>query len=563
MKKTLYLCLCVLFSLALLSTKTKAQTIASHVTGSDSACGVVQFNAGISGCTTGLTMNIYFGDGTSATTPVFCSGSTGYAMCSHMYSGSGSYTIKMVLYSGTTAIDSIVYGHYYEYCRILPIACYRDNNSNCTYDAGIDDRLVTASKIAVDSAGVRIDTIYSLYSYGYNALGAPGTVYTFTLLSAPVGQTLACSSTGVMSVSVPMATFAAPTTYYAFVCSSTSSYDLAINAHVRAAITKAQASVLVHNSNCTATPATIKVDFSPKYTFSSLAPAFSYTVAGNTIIIDAGSVSATTPVQVWLYFNPATSLMVGDTIQTRYTVSPTTDADPTNNVVIRVDSIRGSYDPNAKSVTPTGDISPGTKLEYMIEFENDGNDTAYNIHVMDTLSPFLDVNTFKVVTSTHPCQAILDASSGQNIIKFDFPNILLPDSSHHDYCRGSVIFTINAKTSLTPGTVISNRGGIYFDTNPVVMTNSAYNRIPLPTSVKKVSLTKVEIYPNPVSDVLTVNTDGSFNNLTITNTIGQVVLSQSVGANQAKVNVKTLPAGIYHLTLKGDNGVKVQQFEKL
>jgi hypothetical protein len=68
-------------------------------------------------------------------------------------------------------------------------------------------------------------------------------------------------------------------------------------------------------------------------------------------------------------------------------------------------------------------------------------------------------------------------TGGLNIAKFDFPNIKLLDSAHHGLNDGMFIFKIEARTTVADGTTIPNRVGIYFDYNPVVMTNEVTNII--------------------------------------------------------------------------------------
>ena len=165
----------------------------------------------------------------------------------------------------------------------------------------------------------------------------------------------------------------------------------------------------------------------------------------------------------------------------------------------------------------------------------------------------------KQVTTT------IDKSGGRNILVFDFPNIHLLDSSHHGQCDGMVIFTIKTKTGLPAGTVIPNHAGIIFDDNPVVLTNDVYNTIGTPTSISVMSnASLVDVYPNPVNEELTINTgNDSYNNLTITNSLGQTLITKAITSSQSKVDVQSLPTGLYYLTLKGENGIKTQNFIKL
>jgi hypothetical protein len=76
-------------------------------------------------------------------------------------------------------------------------------------------------------------------------------------------------------------------------------------------------------------------------------------------------------------------------------------------------------------------------------------------------------------------------------------------------------------------------------------------------------LAKVEIYPNPVTSDLTIKTDnGAYSTYTITNSIGQVLMQQNISSTQTKADVKMLPAGLYYITLKGENGSTVKKFVK-
>ena len=71
------------------------------------------------------------------------------------------------------------------------------------------------------------------------------------------------------------------------------------------------------------------------------------------------------------------------------------------------------------------------------------------------------------------------------------------------------------------------------------------------------------IYPNPVNDVLHINTvSGMYQTLTITNNIAQVMLQQNITAAETAVSVSKLPAGMYYVSLRGSAGVLVTKFVK-
>lgn len=132
-------------------------------------------------------------------------------------------------------------------------------------------------------------------------------------------------------------------------------------------------------------------------------------------------------------------------------------------------------------VKPGGNILPGTNLQYTISFENTGNDTAFNIYIMDTLSDDVNPQSLRVVGASAKMNIskYYDNTIHHNIVRFDFPDINLLDSSHHDQCNGFVVFNIKAKSGLADGTNIPNYGGIFFDFNPVVMTDTVVNTVRL------------------------------------------------------------------------------------
>jgi uncharacterized repeat protein (TIGR01451 family) len=174
------------------------------------------------------------------------------------------------------------------------------------------------------------------------------------------------------------------------------------------------------------------------------------------------------------------TIMPGDTVLTSYTVNPISgDADSINNKIIQIDTVRAAYDPNYKEVSPFGNILAGDDLTYTVHFENMGNDTAHNVHVLDTLSDMLDVKTIRVLSATEVMNYSFEKVGAYNIAQFDFPNIKLLDSSHHGYSTAMFTFKIQSKPTIADGSVIPNRVGIYFDDNPVVMTEYSYKKVGL------------------------------------------------------------------------------------
>ncbi|MCQ2285417.1 MAG: choice-of-anchor J domain-containing protein [Bacteroidales bacterium] len=62
----------------------------------------------------------------------------------------------------------------------------------------------------------------------------------------------------------------------------------------------------------------------------------------------------------------------------------------------------------------------------------------------------------------------------------------------------------------------------------------------------------IDIYPNPVKDVLNVRAEG-FNTVEVVNFLGQTVYSASVNSSEFTINTSNLTAGVYFIRLAGDN----------
>ncbi|GEM_PF-1381182 len=140
-----------------------------------------------------------------------------------------------------------------------------------------------------------------------------------------------------------------------------------------------------------------------------------------------------------------------------------------------------AYDPNDKNGYPTGYtdehfIENGQKIEYVVRFQNTGNALATDIHILDELSEYLDLSTFKVLNSSHSVQAELNMETRE--VDFFFENIMLPDSVNNEpESHGLVVFEITPHADLGVQTEINNTARIFFDNNPPIITNTTSHRI--------------------------------------------------------------------------------------
>jgi hypothetical protein len=70
----------------------------------------------------------------------------------------------------------------------------------------------------------------------------------------------------------------------------------------------------------------------------------------------------------------------------------------------------------------------------------------------------------------------------------------------------------------------------------------------------------IMVYPNPANDYLRIsNMNGVISHVRLTNTVGQVVIDQTMNTPNVKVDISQLPTGVYMATIDTDNGVAVQK----
>src|SRR5581483_7455742 len=130
---------------------------------------------------------------------------------------------------------------------------------------------------------------------------------------------------------------------------------------------------------------------------------------------------------IQLLFSLAKSIPLGTQLVNVAGIKGTsTDYNPADNVDTLYETVLNSFDPNEKTVTPLGKVNAGDWLNYTINFQNTGTDTALTVTVLDTLDSSLDPATFQLTGYSNPVQWRISEDGN---VAFNFYNILLPDSS--------------------------------------------------------------------------------------------------------------------------------------
>ncbi|MEJ8820313.1 DUF7619 domain-containing protein [Lacibacter sp. H407] len=256
-----------------------------------------------------------------------------------------------------------------------------------------------------------------------------------------------------------------------------------------------------------------------------------------------------------------------DTLKYTAVVLPVTgDLTPSNDTSSLRQLVQGSYDPNDKQESfagrmPLRTIQNGAYINYMIRFQNTGNDTAFTVRLMDTLENKLDWSSFEMIGSSHKYSLTIKEG---NKLQWVFNDIKLPDSTTNLIRSvGFVAFRIKPKNTVSTNDVIKNKASIYFDYNLPIVTNSADITITneIITAVREIQNDemKLQFGPNPSNGfsnlLITGKLMGKFELRVIDNN-GSVISQQTITRNSIAetntipVHLEKLSSGVYYILLQ-------------
>lgn len=308
---------------------------------------------------------------------------------------------------------------------------------------------------------------------------------------------------------------------------------------------------------------TVKVRVSGPVTFlSPVNGALIPSMSGDTMVY---TISNFDSVDIYTYFqtvfNIDTLATLGSSICAEVWVSTLLgDYNSSNNFYMNCVQVVNSYDPNDKQVYPSGSTDTSQYwLTYTIRFQNTGNAPAQHVYIIDSLDQHIDESSIQLLAYSHePLVQVIG-----NVVKFNFPNINLPDSVNNEPdSHGYVQYKVRRNNNLPIGTQIHNTAYIYFDFNPPIQTNTTTNTIAVTGTVslqESLSAMEMTLYPNPLTsgEILYFNLKNvstTQGNISLFEMGGRKVFSQAINAS-TKTQQFTLPIlapGIYLAVF--DNG---------
>jgi hypothetical protein len=315
---------------------------------------------------------------------------------------------------------------------------------------------------------------------------------------------------------------------------------------------------------CSSLSATVTLTLDPRVHYVAYDPTYGpapTSVSGSTITWNITTLTDLYGLWAHIRVHCDPTLTISDTVCNTLHVTPTALTDPNlaNNTINACTPVGASYDPNGKSVSPQGTGTQGyipnnTPLTYNIHFQNTGTAAATKVTLLDTISSNLDMRSLHVLKSSAP----VNIHVAGNVVEFRFNNINLPDSSTDPIgSNGSIEYGISPKTSLAPGTQIRNRAGIYFDYNPVVLTNSTLNTVQTTTGVQHLTGNNISasIYPNPANNLLTIREDNQAAfTVALVDLLGRTITTIQSNNGIAQINTASVTNGVYFISITNNDG---------
>ncbi len=269
--------------------------------------------------------------------------------------------------------------------------------------------------------------------------------------------------------------------------------------------------------------------------------------------------SKTITVNLYLPF----TTLIGEQVDFFTTISPILgDTTMENNTDSISDITVNGYDPNDKQVNRPMYLSPlqvlnKTEMVYTVRFQNTGTWYAENVSILDTLHHHLDLSTFRVIAASHDYNFDF---SGNGIVRFNFPNINLPDSNMNEAAsHGFIKYAIRLNNNIPLNDSITNTAHIYFDFNEAIVTNTTLNIVKVDASINETTEDfNAVVYPNPARTQLNIRFEKADSyQISMYSIDGRLVFNEKTNNAQHSIHVASLNKGIYLLKISDENRSKI------
>lgn len=327
--------------------------------------------------------------------------------------------------------------------------------------------------------------------------------------------------------------------------------------------------VVYKNLGVTATSGTVSYNNDPSTTIVSVSQAGTVsTPTGFTYDFANLQPSESRSLNVTMSVPAIPTVNIDDILTTTASVSaPANDINLNNNLFTNAEVVVAAYDPNDISEAHGGKIqydqfSANDYLYYTVRFQNMGTASAINVRIENELNAQLDENSIRMVSASH--NYIMERVGNQLTWRFDYIN-LVSHLQNEDLSKGYVTYKIRVKPGFAVGDIIPNAAGIYFDTNPVVITNTFNTEFVTTLGTGDFGSSNMIVFPNPANSTIQIslqNTSETIASVTITDVLGKNIRTlKATTGNQMSVDVADLSQGVYFVEITTGNNLK--QVKKL
>ena len=203
-------------------------------------------------------------------------------------------------------------------------------------------------------------------------------------------------------------------------------------------------------------------------------------------------------------------------------------------------------------------INKGTKIDYLVRFDNPGKDTVDNVIVKCKIPYGLDISTLQMGSSSHTYDYRFNQ---ERDLVINFENIQLPDSLASDgNANGYVKFKITPSSALNNGDSIRLQARILYDFNTPVFTKDVFHIIGTDFIISGTEWAAIPldmgIFPNPTTSEIAIDTrevqfgTGSYD---LINQYGQSIVTGELVHGRNGIQCAHLPNGVYHIKIRLDN----------
>lgn len=321
----------------------------------------------------------------------------------------------------------------------------------------------------------------------------------------------------------------------------------------------AQYTVLYKNEGTTTLQPTLVLHPDPHLIFTGSNPAPTSTT--DSLVWELGELGPLEQGGFYITFEVAMSAPVYSTANSSLDIWPMADDGVlSNNHAVGPVTYTTSCDPNVvhvdRAIVEPSDIGSTLALEYTIEFQNTGNDTAFTVLLDNPWPQGCDMGSFQFIGASHPVTITMDGDGGRTWFRFD--NIQLPDSTTNELrSHGFVRYRIRPNMDLVEGDEMLNNAGIYFDFNAAVLTNTAVTVVGSTAAIAERSpVTGFTVAPNPAAGALRIRADHAFadGRITLVDAMGRAVLQRNMPGILLEVDLGDLAPGPYVALRSSHNG---------